>query len=568
MDDQNRKGPYDDFFTDKPDEAREQSTEHSSSNENAQHDEAQADQSSNKSSYYYSYGPLKPGAQEGRHNSFHQQPEQNGRTGAYNQDGPSRTDNWPEAPQVSQVEARTQNEVYPRPAEYMPNPQESSNVLPMQNRTFVPAAASSSVRSGWQLKEKRRSSWVGMFSAFIAGVIVVGALGYAADTNNWFTKKEAVASSASQTGSTVSASGGSAGVSNVADVVRPNNIAKIFEQASPAVVKIETYVKQQSRQQGGGLFDDPFFRQFFGDDYPGSSQREQQGESKLTPSGIGTGFFFDETGYILTNQHVVSSADEIQVTVQGYDKPFTAKLLGSSYDLDLAVLKVEGDKPFPTLTLGSSDSINIGDWVVAIGNPYGFDHTVTIGVLSAKERPIDISDEDGTREYKHLLQTDASINPGNSGGPLLNLQGEVIGINTAVSSQAQGIGFAIPTSTIQEVLDSLKNNKEIPKAPSPYIGVDLADLTEQYAKQLGLDTTEGVLVTGVYYKSPAYQADVRQYDVITGVDGKKYGTSEKLKEAIVAHKVGDQITLNVIRNGKAIDLPITIGDKNELTIQQ
>ncbi|WP_127532336.1 S1C family serine protease [Paenibacillus kobensis] len=576
MDDQNKKGPYDDFFDDKTGGSSEQNeNNHSESDSHAQHDDgAQDDQTSNKSSYYYSYGPFKPGAQDGRYNnSFRQQPEQNDRSDANAADGRDHKNDWPEAARAPQGESRTQHDGYPEQA-YGHDQQEQGNVIPMHNRPFMPvAAASSNSRGGgWQMSEKRRSSWKGMFAAFMAGIIVVGALSYAADTNNWFTKKAAVASSTNQTGTAVSASVGGAGVSNAADVVRPNNIAKIFEQASPAVVKIETFVKQQQRQQGsGGLFDDPFFRQFFGDDNSGNGkqdQQQQQGQSELTPQGIGTGFFFDETGYILTNQHVVASSDEIEVTVQGYDKPFKAKLLGSSFDLDLAVLKVEGEKPFPTLALGSSDSINIGDWVVAIGNPYGFDHTVTIGVLSAKERPIDIPDEDGTREYKHLLQTDASINPGNSGGPLLNLQGEVVGINTAVSSQAQGIGFAIPTSTIQEVLDSLKNNKEIPKAPAPFIGVDLQDLNEQYSKQLGLETTEGVLVTGVYYKSPAYNADVRQYDVITGVNGTKYGTSDKLKAAIQEHKVGEQITLNVIRNGKQIDVPVSIGDKNQFNIEQ
>jgi len=573
MDDQNKKGPYDDFFDDKHDGARERREDgQPDSNDHARHDaDAQDDQSSNKSSYYYSYGPFKPGAQDGRYNSFRQQPEQSDRPEAHAADGSEQPGEWPASAPTPQGEASAQHDAYPEQAYGHEQQQEPHAVVPMHARTFVPQAASAQTRGGWQMKEKRRSSWKGMFAAFMAGVIVVGAFGYAADTNNWFTKKAAVASSAAQTGSTVSASVGGAGVSNAADVVRPNNIAKIFEQASPAVVKIETYVKQQQRQQSsGGLFDDPFFRQFFGDDYPSTKQNGKQddGQSQLTPAGIGTGFFFDETGYILTNQHVVASSDEIEVTVQGYDKPFKAKLLGSSFDLDLAVLKVEGDKPFPTLALGSSDSINIGDWVVAIGNPYGFDHTVTIGVLSAKERPIDIPDENGTREYKHLLQTDASINPGNSGGPLINLQGEVVGINTAVSSQAQGIGFAIPTSTIQEVLDSLKNNKEIPKAAVPFIGVDLQDLNEQYAKQLGLETTDGVLVTGVYYKSPAYNADVRQYDVITGVNGTKYTTSDKLKAGIQEHKVGEEITLNVIRNGKQVDVPVTLGDKNQFNIEQ
>ncbi|MGO4276599.1 S1C family serine protease, partial [Paenibacillus sp. TAF58] len=164
---------------------------------------------------------------------------------------------------------------------------------------------------------------------------------------------------------------------------------------------------------------------------------------------------------------------------------------------DLAVLKIEGDKEFPILPLGKAEDVNVGDWVVAIGNPYGFDHTVTVGVLSAKERPISIPDSKGTREYKHLLQTDASINPGNSGGPLLNLNGEVIGINTAVSSQAQGIGFAIPTSTISSVLENLKNNVQIPKEPVPYLGVGLQDIGKDWVSELKLSNTDGALVGSV-----------------------------------------------------------------------
>src|SRR5690606_19984497 len=203
---------------------------------------------------------------------------------------------------------------------------------------------------------------------------------------------------------------------------------------------------------------------------PKQQQNNDEGRSQLEQTGMGTGFFFDESGYILTNQHVIGEATEIRVIVEGYDEPFIAELLGSSFDLDLAVLKLNEDIKFPTLELGSSEDVNIGDWVVAIGNPYGFDHTLTVGVISAKERPINIFDESGERNYKNLLQTDASINPGNSGGPLINLNGQVIGINTAVSSQAQGIGFAIPTSTITEVLDYLKNNEQIPAQPVPFIG--------------------------------------------------------------------------------------------------
>jgi serine protease Do len=566
VDDQNKKNPYDEFFENKPegDNRKEtQADDHYQANQQREDQYVQdgstnGDPNSNKSTYYYSYGPYKPGGQDGRYNSFRQQPEAGDRAEerAANADyqtsnAQHREDKFEESPDEEQVEYATIEQ-------------------PQQLR-LAPVSAAAQTRGGWQVKEKRRSRMKGLLAAYLAGVITIGALMYAADTNNWFTNNGIAALSGSSSGSAVTASANatnSGGVSNAADVVRPNNIAKIFEQASPAVVKIETYVTQQRRMSSGnGILDDPFFRQFFGDDSQGQSNQQDNsgGQGQLTPAGIGTGFFFDESGYILTNQHVIADSDEIEVTVQGYDKPFKAKLLGSSYELDLAVLKVEGTKAFPTLALGSSDAINIGDWVVAIGNPYGFDHTVTTGILSAKERPIDIPDENSTRQYKHLLQTDASINPGNSGGPLLNLQGEVVGINTAVSSQAQGIGFAIPTSTIKEVVNSLKNNQEIPK---PFIGIELENLNDQYAKQLGLDSTDGVLVKGVYYKSPAYMADVRQYDVITGVDGKSFATSDKLVEAIQSYKVGDKAVLNVIRDGKKIELTVTIGDKNKIITDQ
>ncbi|GJM80997.1 hypothetical protein HMSSN139_34930 [Paenibacillus sp. HMSSN-139] len=167
------------------------------------------------------------------------------------------------------------------------------------------------------------------------------------------------------------------------------------------------------------------------------------------------------------------------------------------------------------------------------------------------------------RQYEHLLQTDASINPGNSGGPLLNLNGEVIGINVAVSSDAQGIGFAIPTSTISEVLDKLKNNEKIPQKPVPFIGATLMTMTEEVAKQMQTDVKEGSIVTDIVFKSPAYNADLRPYDIITGANGTKFATKEKLIEYIQKQQVGTKVTLNVVRDGKNIDLEVTIGDKNE-----
>jgi serine protease Do len=418
-------------------------------------------------------------------------------------------------------------------------------------------------RSEWGAKPPRRTSFRSVFAAFLVGVLTVGALMYSADRYNWFSSD--LLGGNSNVSQDASIRPASNPVSNSSDVVRPNNIAQIFKQSSPAVVQVETYAKASASQNGIGQ--DDFFRQFFGDNFGQQDNGSQQGSGTLQPVGMGSGFIFDSTGYILTNQHVVAGADEIKVIVAGHDQPYTAKLLGSSYDLDLAVLKIEGTG-FPTLKLGDSSSLNMGDWVVAIGNPYGFDHTVTVGVLSSNEREISIPDTSGTRNYKHLLQTDASINPGNSGGPLINLQGEVIGINTAVSSQAQGIGFAIPSSTILDVLDNLKNNKSIPKTPVPFIGATLTDVTPDIANKLGIgqDTT-GALVTQVLFNSPAYKADLRQYDVIVGMDNTNYKTSNDLIAAIQKKAVGDKVTLQVYRGDKKLDIPVDIGDRNVFQTQ-
>lgn len=283
-----------------------------------------------------------------------------------------------------------------------------------------------------------------MLAAFLAGAVLVGGFSYGADKLNLFSGGRTIAAQSQGSGGSPSGDAGmtTASVALGADA----NISSVYNAANPAVVKIENYATQTSTSDNlfGGR---------------GMSRRQPSAEPTLV--GEGSGFFFVQSGYILTNEHVVADATELKVTVQGYDEPLTAKLVGSDAKLDLAVLKVESPDglAFPSLALGDSDRTKIGEWVVAIGNPYGFDHTITIGVLSAKERPITINDEQGEHVYEHLLQTDASINPGNSGGPLLNAQGEVVGINTAVNSEAQGIGFAIPTKTIKEHLNKLMGNQ-------------------------------------------------------------------------------------------------------------
>jgi serine protease Do len=492
-------------------------------------------------SYYYSYGPYKSAFQEAKTEEVLPSP---GTLTSFNGNSPV--------------------EVTP----------------PKPLRPFETNSGSSEpgIAKEWDYQKKKRSSVRSMFAAFMAGAVVVATLMYSADKMNLFTGNQPLAASGAASSSAASASAANNSGNDVKsaafDLNRPTNFSQIYKDASPAVVKIEALVKPKatSRSGGGSILDDPFFRQFFGDNGGGAQPQLPNnggsGSDSLQAVGMGTGFLFEKSGYILTNEHVVDGADEIRVTVQGYDKPFTAKLLGNSYDLDLAALKIEGDKDFPTLPLGKAEDVNVGDWVVAIGNPYGFDHTITVGVLSAKERPINIPDNKGTREYKHLLQTDASINPGNSGGPLLNLNGEVIGINTAVSAQAQGIGFAIPTSTISSVLDNLKNNVTIPKEPIPYLGVGLQNIDSSWVSELKLQNSDGAIVSTVDRKTPAFQAGIRPYDVIMAINGAKVKNSEELVAKVKTTKVGDKITLSVIRDGKQSDISVQVGDKNLLNQQQ
>lgn len=509
-------------------------------------DSQQRQESSSGQSSYYSYGPFKsiPGdeAETGRQDT------------AYSAQG--RQD----------VEITAPQPVKPVPGASYPSPSRSGD------------GGGKAGSSQWNYSRKPKSSVKTVLLSFLAGMLVITGSMFAADRTNLFTPEQPLSTQAAapEDASPAVAPPDSGGNNSTAAMMpsNPGDVSAVVDQASPSVVLIETLVKSGGQRQQNPNMDDPIFRYFFGDQ---SNGRQNGGggsssDQQLQPSGIGSGFIFDKSGYILTNEHVIHGADVIQVTLQDNKKPYEAKLLGSSYELDLAVLKIEGDKDFPSVNLGNSDALKVGEWVVAIGNPHGFDHTVTAGVLSSKERDIDISGQNGEadRNYEHLLQTDASINPGNSGGPLLNLKGEVIGMNVAVSADAQGIGFAIPSKTISEVLDYLKSNKEIPKEPVPFIGASLGTLTPQVSQQLGSDVTEGSYVDRIVFRSPAYEADLRQYDIIVGADGQKYPTAQDLIDYIKEKKVGDKITLNVIRNGKKLDLEVTIGDRNQFeeTIKQ
>lgn len=323
--------------------------------------------------------------------------------------------------------------------------------------------------------------------------------------------------------------------------VGPDTIANIVEQASPAVVKITTVVKVGG-YTNNPYFNDPLFRQFFG-----------FGLEPQYENGLGSGFLISKDGYILTNSHVVEGAQSISVLIKNHQKPYQAKLVGADPSLDLAVLKIEGDN-FPTLPLGDSNKIRVGNWVIAIGSPFGLEDTVTIGVISAKERPLEING----RTFEHLLQTDASINPGNSGGPLLNLNGEVIGINTAINAQAQGIGFAIPTSTVKEVLDDLIQKGKVVR---PWIGVQIQQVTPDIANFLGYNGSTGAVIYGVVAGGPAAKAGLKEGDIVLSIDGSRIASPDDLIKVLQKKKVGVVLEIEVFRQGKTIKIKVTTAER-------
>ncbi len=304
------------------------------------------------------------------------------------------------------------------------------------------------------------------------------------------------------------------------------------------------------------MFNDPYFRFFFGDRFQAPDQQPRQRQ------GFGSGFIVSEDGYIVTNQHVIEDADEIEISINDREDPVPAEVAWSDFSLDLAVLKIdtsEIDQNLTSLEMGDSDQIRPGDWAIAIGNPLGFEHTVTVGVISALGRPIQIpADDRQVRTYQNLIQLDAAINPGNSGGPLLNNEGEVIGINTAVSQVGQGIGFAIPVNEIKDIVNELQDTGEVNR---PWIGIAFSEISKDVQEYFELDSREGVIVIEVYEDSPAEKAGLKTYDIITEVDQEKIEDTSDITEIISDKEVGDKIMFKVIRNGNSEILVGRIGDK-------
>lgn len=324
------------------------------------------------------------------------------------------------------------------------------------------------------------------------------------------------------------------------DPVAGNPIAKIAEEASPAVVNIdtETMVKRP-------LFpfaDDPFFRQFFGDQWDQFTQI-------IPMKGKGSGFIVSKDGYILTNNHVIEGADKITVSLAD-GRQLDAKIVGKDPTFDLAVIKVTAGN-LPVLPLGDSDAVQVGEWVVAIGNPFGLDHTVTVGVISAKNRSI----RAGNVSFDGFLQTDAAINPGNSGGPLLDLDGKVVGINTAIIPYAQGIGFAIPVNMAKSVIDDLVSYGRVRRG---WLGVYVQPLTSDIAQAYGLKVEKGAVVADVVPDSPADKAGIERGFVITKIDGVEINDDQDLVFQIRKRMAGDKIKIEMATSSGKRSITVTL----------
>lgn len=326
----------------------------------------------------------------------------------------------------------------------------------------------------------------------------------------------------------------------------PESFAPVVKKAAPGVVNIST-TKTVTRQI------DPFFDNFFGGMFGGHPfGGGQGGERKFKSSALGSGFVIDTNGYIVTNNHVIEGADEIIIKFPD-EKEFKAEIIGTDPLTDLALLKIEPKgAPISVIALGDSDKIEIGDWVIAIGNPLGLGGTVTAGILSAKGRVL------GDGPYDNFIQTDVSINPGNSGGPLINMNGEVIGINTAIIQSAQGLGFAVPVNMLKNILPKLKGGK----VSRGWLGVTLQPLDENLAQTFGLNKdTKGVLIADVTNGEPASRAGLKAGDIVVAVDGKDTLDSRTLVGVIGSKSPNEKVTMTIIRDGKRMNVDVRLGER-------
>jgi serine protease Do len=337
----------------------------------------------------------------------------------------------------------------------------------------------------------------------------------------------------------------------------PGSFSDLVKKASPAVVHVAVEKTTRITSQFSSPYgqdspfgeNDPFnefFNRFYGDQMP----------RDYTQQGLGTGFIIEKEGYILTNNHVVEGADKITVTLSD-KKEYSAKVIGLDSKTDLALIKIDGAKDLVPLALGDSDKLEVGDWVVAIGNPFGLDNTVTAGIVSAKYRR-----SLGTASYEDYIQTDAAINQGNSGGPLMNTDGEVVGINSNIYSQTGGsigIGFAIPSNMVKNLLPQLKKGKVV----RGYMGVSIQNITSDLKEKLGLKDIKGALVSDVVEGGAADKAGIQPEDVIIAFDGKDIKDRDELRLTVSGTTVGKNVKVDILRKGEKKTVDLKVGELQE-----
>ncbi|MFW5487875.1 MAG: DegQ family serine endoprotease [Desulfovibrio sp.] len=334
-------------------------------------------------------------------------------------------------------------------------------------------------------------------------------------------------------------------------------------KAGKAVVNINTVKTVKTDQQLKNFFkyhqqspQEGPFRDFFDQFEKYFNNRPQRPQKQRS---LGSGFIISKDGYIVTNNHVIAGADEVSVNLQDDSKAIEAKIVGRDPDTDLALLKVDVKEDLPTLSFADSDQTKVGEWVLAIGNPFGLGHTVTAGIISAKGRVIHAG------PFDNFLQTDASINPGNSGGPLINMDGKVVGINTAIVPAGQGIGFAVPSSMASNVIEQLRTKKKVDRG---WLGVSIQDVDENIAKALDLKEVKGALIAGTMPDQPADKAGLKAQDVILKVNDKQIDNTNDLLRAIAGMPPGSKVDLTIWRNGRTKNFTVVLGQRDTTKLAQ
>ncbi len=329
----------------------------------------------------------------------------------------------------------------------------------------------------------------------------------------------------------------------------PADFSSLAQTSSPSIVNISTV----KIVKGGGRVFKHFSKSPFGNDEFLERFFGSQPQREFKQKSLGSGFIIDENGFIVTNNHVVENTDQIKVILKD-GKEYDAKIIGRDKNTDLALIKIDPEEKLPALKLGDSEKLKVGQWVVAIGNPFGLGHTVTSGIVSAKGRVI------GSGPYDDFIQTDTSINPGNSGGPLLDLKGDVVGINTAIIQNGQGIGFAIPSNLAKGIIDQLKASGNVTRG---WVGISIQEISKELSEYYRLKDSEGVLVVEAFEGDPAEKAGIKANDIIIEIDNVKVKDNRALTNIIASKAIGSTIKVKALRDGKVKTFSVKITKRDD-----